>query len=62
MQDETIQDQLAAYAAYLDQEEKSEMTKKQYQRDVRCFLQFVSGKPITKDRVIAVSYTHLYHL
>lgn len=53
MQDETIQDQLAAYAAYLDQEEKSEMTKKQYQRDVRCFLQFVSGKPITKERVIA---------
>lgn len=44
--------QLDQFSAYLQQEEKSNATCEKYLRDVKRFLQFVAGAPITKDVVI----------
>lgn len=45
--------QIAAYAAYLKSEEKSENTIEKYIRDARVFSSYMNGEEITKERVIA---------
>ncbi len=44
---------IAAYAAYLKKEEKSENTVAKYIRDIRAFFSFVGKADITKELVIA---------
>lgn len=45
--------QIAAFAAYLKSEEKSENTVEKYIRDVRAFAAYVGDEEITKETVIA---------
>lgn len=45
--------QIAAFAAYLHNEEKSQHTVEKYIRDVRALAQAVGGNALTKERVIA---------
>ena len=45
--------QIAAFAVYLESEEKSENTIEKYIRDIRAFFDYTSGKEITKETVIA---------
>ena len=44
--------QIAAFAAYLKSEEKSENTVEKYIRDVRAFAAYVGDEEITKETVI----------
>lgn len=46
-------DALQHFEQYLQREEKSRATTEKYRRDIRCFLRFLDGRTITKERVIA---------
>ena len=46
-------DVLQHFEQYLQREEKSRATTEKYRRDIRCFLRFLDGRTITKERVIA---------
>lgn len=48
-----IENQIAAFAVYLKNEEKSENTVEKYIRDVRAFSTYVGDAEITKEMVIA---------
>ena len=45
--------QIAAFAVHLKNEEKSENTVEKYIRDVRAFFDYINGTEITKETVIA---------
>lgn len=47
------QSQVGMFLEYLEREEKSSATQEKYLRDVRGFLEFVNGKPVTKELVMA---------
>ncbi len=49
--------QIAAFAAYLQADEKSKNTCKKYMRDVRAFALYVGSIPVTKEIVIAYKQT-----
>lgn len=46
--------QVESYLNYLKEEERSESTQRQYQRDIRCFLSYLGKESLTKEA--AVSY------
>lgn len=50
-------DQIAAYAAHLREEERSEATIEKYVRNVSRFLEWISGKELTKELVIQYKAT-----
>lgn len=47
-----MEEKLNEYLDYLAQEERSEATKKQYQRDIRCFLHYAKNRELSKEIVI----------
>lgn len=53
MQDQNIRDQLTAFRNYLQNEEKSTATVEKYLRDVRAFFDFLAGRTLTKEVVVA---------
>ena len=46
-------EELQSFQKYLEPEEKERATVQKYMRDVRSFLDFAGGSPVTKERVIA---------
>lgn len=46
-------EELQSFQKYLELEEKERATVQKYMRDVRSFLDFAGGSPVTKERVIA---------
>ncbi len=47
------QEQVKAFAAYLQREEKSSATQEKYLRDVRAFCAYADGNEVTKELVVA---------
>ncbi len=47
-----MEEKLQEYLNYLAQEEKSEATKKQYQRDISCFLNYAKERELSKELII----------
>jgi integrase/recombinase XerD len=47
-----MKNQATAYMAYLEQEERSAVTCRQYCRDILCFLSWTDGRNISKETVI----------
>lgn len=44
--------QIEGYICFLEKEERSLSTRRQYQRDIQCFLVYVQGRAVTKELVI----------
>ena len=47
-----MEESVKQYMAYLEQEEKSEATQRQYKRDILNFLKFAEGQELTRDLVL----------
>lgn len=47
-----MEESVKQYMVYLEQEEKSEATRKQYRRDILSFLRFAQGQELTRDLVL----------
>lgn len=47
-----MEESVKQYIAYLEQEEKSEATRRQYKRDILHFLGFAGGQELTRELVL----------
>lgn len=47
-----MEETVKSYIAYLEQEEKSEATRRQYERDILHFLRFAEGNELTRELVL----------
>ena len=47
-----MKERVKDYMAYLEQEEKSKATRRQYERDIFHFLRFAEGQEITRELVL----------
>lgn len=47
-----MEESVKQYMTYLEQEEKSEATRRQYKRDILSFLRFAEGEEVTRDLVL----------
>lgn len=48
-----MENNVEAYMAYLEREEKSIATRQQYKRDILCFLRFADGGNLTKELILS---------
>lgn len=52
MKNKVLEEQLASYLTYLEQEERSSVTRNQYRRDIACFLDFLGEDEVEKEALL----------